>query len=406
MQFLNETPIVSLKNPTNTNTFVADLFQPRPAIEEIPGWSVWCADAATKMEAAMQRKNSAVRWVRVVLDGEGALLIMQFQHPLVLGAAKSATVAILRCLPAVQYEIAKQSLRPLDEVDKNRIVAWQTPTSLRPKGNKRARPDDDDEGQFYVPPIPIPKSLDEFLADWHSGDEEEVPPPRLMIADDTVQTPPVTLSLLDPTSIWSYRLEKECVILLIQAGVVQIGGTPMELDYVRCHWDARRQLLLQDAVKSRYTMPRMRHVVEVAVELAKGGSIPGPFEANGAHGRQREFMKKCSAALTVLNPAAEHDLQKVSSDDRRFIRVAFGETTEEACRQWHCMRTGTIPSWTRVRMSANKPEEEEAQTMSVCNHCGIPKLVGVTMTLMEWEDGAIYPPLAGRIYHHWQFRAL
>ena len=74
----------------------------------------WSNEAAEKMKTAMQRKNCAVQWVQLVVDHEGAMAIVHFQHPLILGHTKNATGVIMKCLPAEQQRIAETSLRPLD----------------------------------------------------------------------------------------------------------------------------------------------------------------------------------------------------------------------------------------------------------------------------------------------------
>ena len=43
------------------------------------------------------------------------------------------------------HDTAEEGLRPLDQVDADRIRAWQTTDTLRPKGKKRARGEPDNE---------------------------------------------------------------------------------------------------------------------------------------------------------------------------------------------------------------------------------------------------------------------
>eukprot|EP00973_Karenia_brevis_P041451 5735341-Karenia_brevis.AAC.1 len=62
------------------------------------------------MQQAMGRKNCAVTWVQLVVDQHGLLAILHFQHPLILGAAKTAASVILRCLPDEQRRAVEQSL--------------------------------------------------------------------------------------------------------------------------------------------------------------------------------------------------------------------------------------------------------------------------------------------------------
>ncbi len=140
MQSLREQPIVSLADAGNSDTFIADVFQPRPPFDEIENFQVWAGEAAEKIQEAMKRKNCAVTWVQLVIDHVGFMTILRFTHPLILGDAKTATTAIFKCVPAPftdeQRRAVQQSLRPLDEVDRNRLAAWQTVASLRPAGKK------------------------------------------------------------------------------------------------------------------------------------------------------------------------------------------------------------------------------------------------------------------------------
>ena len=60
--------------------------------------------------------------------------------------AKRATKVLFKCLPdEATCRATQKGLRPLDEVDADRIRAWQTAATLRPKGKKRAREESDDE---------------------------------------------------------------------------------------------------------------------------------------------------------------------------------------------------------------------------------------------------------------------
>ena len=60
MEYLREQPIVSLADG-EMDTFIADVFTPRPAFDEIARFSdAWSTKAAEKMQEAMERKNCAV----------------------------------------------------------------------------------------------------------------------------------------------------------------------------------------------------------------------------------------------------------------------------------------------------------------------------------------------------------
>ena len=133
---------------------MADVLEWRPALKQIDGWSkAWSTDAVKLIEEAMGRKNCAVSWIQFVVDQDGFLVIMPFEHVVQLCDAKKASKVLLRCLPDEATQVAAmKSLRPLDEVDANRIPAWQTVASLRPAGKKRAREQGYMDDADYVAP--------------------------------------------------------------------------------------------------------------------------------------------------------------------------------------------------------------------------------------------------------------
>ena len=101
----------------------------------------------------MLRRNCAVTWIQFVVDQHGALVIVCFEQRLVLGNAKIAAGVLFRCfLDEFARHVATQSLRPLDEVDADRIRAWQTVASLRPAGKKRAREEEEMVSMVFKQP--------------------------------------------------------------------------------------------------------------------------------------------------------------------------------------------------------------------------------------------------------------
>ena len=229
MQSLREQPIVSLADDVEMDTLIADIFQPRPAFDDVARFSKeWSTEAVKEMQQAMKRKNCAVTWVQLAVDQHGLLAFLRVANPLHLGNVKLAAKVLFKCLPAPftneQRCAVQKSLRPLDEVDRDQISAWQTVDSLRPAGQKRKRPCKQDESeQDYRPPIHRPhvteeyrtlaeqakilesnaKPMAELLAEESSSEEEVVlQAPRLMLTDGSEQ--PQTLAvpnILDPASV-------------------------------------------------------------------------------------------------------------------------------------------------------------------------------------------------------------
>ena len=196
--FLRELPVVSLTDGDgDSQDFIADFPEPRPSLEHTKIWSEkWRAHIVEKATEAMKRKNCAVSYIQFVVDQHGFLVIVCFNHTLLLGDAKRAAKVLFKGLPdGATCRAARKGLRPLDEVDADRIRAWQTAASLRPKGKKRTREESDDETAVirFVKPRqeqkkaePAKKTAAELLAelsDASSSEEEEVPQPRLMLTN-------------------------------------------------------------------------------------------------------------------------------------------------------------------------------------------------------------------------------
>ena len=149
--FLRELLVVSLTYG-DSQDFIADFPEPRPSLEHAKIWSDnWRAQIVEKATEAMKRKNCAVSYIQFVADQHGFLVSLCFKHTLMLGDAKRAAKVLFKCLPDEATCRATQTgLRPLDEVDTDRIRAWQTMETLRPKGKKLTREESDDKTQCYA----------------------------------------------------------------------------------------------------------------------------------------------------------------------------------------------------------------------------------------------------------------
>ena len=368
------------------DTFVADVFQPRPDFENAARYHIWSTDAREKMQHAMQRKNCPVEWAGLVIDQLGLLAIVRFQKRLILGSAKNATSSILQCLPDEQRRAAELGLRPLDEVDKDRISAWQTMAEVRPRGfNKRAREETDSEEEVPLPLAKRTKTLQALLAEVaeeSSEDEGSFAPPRLALTDSAPtlaeaaarqpealrRATSAELNIQDPTSVWEHRAKREATIVL-----AEVGERPSQLAYIRCHRENRRLLLLQQRIRAAGAQRRelsLLHVVQIAARLARESIIPNP----GKHGRSREFVERCAAALELLNPEAPTAIGDQSREDQLAIRRALGSGGEEVyleCLGSHCTRGEAKTVWVKRATSAR-----EDFAISKCSVCGTLQAFG------------------------------
>ena len=121
----------------------------------------------------------------------------------------------------------------------------------------------------------------------------------------------------------------------------------------------------------------MVQVIRVAMQLANGGSMPGP----GEHGRKSEFIKRCATVLKALNPEEETDLKKLSAEDQSIIKRIIGGNTSvpyDGCLSQGCL--GKETTWV-VKNGA--PSGEPFVPMSRCARCNYLKCFGRTVHIMR-----------------------
>ena len=194
--------------------------------------------------------------------------------------------------------------------------------------------------------------------------------PRLMLTNGSEQPP--APNAFDLTSVWEYRVKCEGVII-----VAEVGERPERLAFRRCHHEPRRQLLLQSKVQEEYVSPGMSQVVRVAMRLAEDGSMPGP----GEHGRRSEFIKRCAAALRVLDPSKETDLKKLGAQDQALIRQALGGDISAPCEG--CLGADCLGEETIWETSNFALPGEPFAPMSPCSRCQYPKTFGRSVNSVD-----------------------
>ena len=396
MEYLREQPVTHMvERIAFADTYVADIMQPRPSFDDIANSApTWATAALRQMQEAMERKNSPITWVQVVFDQTGMLLLLRVADPQHLGNIKSAAKSILKCLPSAQRQAVQDSLRPLDEVDRNRIAAWQTLASMRPAGQKRRA--DHEEGQAkrartadYSQTMAerekaaqsCAKSAAQLVAEESDSDTpEEFVPLRLTLSDalaapandpdeyqrrmltDTQEAQPLAIpaaipSILDPASGWEHTAKHLAAIVAVEVGV-----RPARLAYTHCHREGRRHLLLRSKLSKGCGMTQ---TVFLAMRLVIDGSLP-PL---GERGRKVEFIRRCAGALRSLDPSKETDLKRLSVQDQALVRQALGgdtSTSYEGCLSETCLDEET--TWEATDMK-----------MSRCDRCHCPKAFGRTV---------------------------
>jgi len=178
MEFLSQVPALALSEEGGKqSTFCADVFQPRPPFEEIQNCASWSVSAQAQMEEALKRKTCRVSWAAIFVDESGMFAVFQFKHRLSLGDAKKGAEAILQALPEAQRRAIELGLRPLDELDSERIRAWKTVSTVRPEEDEESSSESEEETQTsFVPPASrqpappaAPKTAAELLAACEEG---------------------------------------------------------------------------------------------------------------------------------------------------------------------------------------------------------------------------------------------
>ena len=360
MEYLREQPILHLVDRlVFADTYVADIMQPRPPFEEIINSApTWAAVARKQIQTAMERKNCPITWVQVVFDQAGMLLLLRAADAQHLGNIRSAAKAILKCLPPSHRQAAQDSLRPLDEVDRNRIVSWQTLSSMRPPkrrstnehDTKRARTDLEGRAQTVA----------EFIAELSESDSEDYVPQPLTLSTALALTDdaqPAAFNILDPNSGWSHTAKNIATLVL-----VEVGLRPARIAFTHCHRESRRQILLLSKLPKNCDMAQ---TVVVAMRLVKDGSLP-PL---GERGRKVEFFKRCAEALQTLDPSKETDVTRLSDEDQARVRRALsGDTRQpyDGCLTPLCLDEET--TWTTLEVDGAK--------LSRCAQCKCPKAFG------------------------------
>ena len=370
MEFLREPLLVSLAvdERGERSSFAADLFSPRPSFEEIKAFQGWGERLQEDIAASIKRKACPVQWLAFFIDTEGAWMLAAAKTPVQMNNMRAALTPILRTLPAEQLRAVKNTLRPLDEVDRNRIAAWNTIDAVRPKV-QRPEPEEEEVTLFFrkegesgpVAPEPGPPTLAEFL-DQDSDEiccyaEPQALPQTLMLRGCAWEAPAhEALNSGDSRAAlaaWVLRAQVMATIVVAQS------GPPPALNFCHCHREERRHLLLVQRLMEMpdHTCAPLAYIVQEAAAMAREGKIPGL----GKNGRKSEFMERCAKAVKAVDSQAETDADKLSYMDKAVIRRALGGSVpHEGCLNEDCLTKK--PSWF----------ERFPGGWTRCSHCNLP----------------------------------
>ena len=366
------------------HTFCADVFECRPEFEKIQSSSSQSVSVREQLEEAMKRKNCPVSWVGLYVDQFGLLAVFVFKHRLILGHAKTTAEAVLQpflnSLPEQYRRAVELGLRPLDELDQQRIMAWKTTAAVRPAE------DSDTETEDEAEEVEAPKSAAQLLAEHECSQIERAAKRRRTdalalpsIADrdvgtvvEAVFTHPAT-SECRHQAAWAYLAQEEATIHVASA-----GEQPASLSYIRCHREQRRVQLLVKNVNKDYVKAGLLTVVKVAVRLAKDGCLPGH---EGPRARKTEFIRRCQDAMEVLAPGSPRQIPEATW--RQIQAILGGEAPE-----WPedgCLACGhKRPKWVST--------QDGVGVVSRCDKCRMPYAYKRT-----WDGRLLPRDAAGRI---------
>ena len=184
MEFLREVPAVALCAETATmhgyTTYFAEVFNPRPPIEQIKQNVEWTRKLQAELTTTMSRPASQIKSVAIYIDGKGAFLLVNFAQTMQVANAKSSVRTAMRGFDRPQLSCILASLHPFDEFDKDRIDAMRTVASIQldctgaheaPPPTVVAQHDSYADMMSEPPPETRAQTRAEFLAANESDDE-------------------------------------------------------------------------------------------------------------------------------------------------------------------------------------------------------------------------------------------
>ena len=365
MEFFRETFALTLVEQTHGKhtCFAADLFSPRPPFEEIQSFKELGQDLQQSFQKLMDRNACPIKWLALFVDQEGAMLLATTKAQAQMNNTRSALSKVLGPLPKEQQQAVADSLRPLDELDNERITSWQTVDSLRPKVRPRHNvPLTLDDITEQARNHGRPMTLSEFMEnDWSDEEEVSLPTTLVLYGSATVDVDQALATQGGPSyAAWAAWVARAQTFATV---VIAATGPAPPLMYLHCHREPRRHLLLVQRLRKE-ELRGMVETVRLAVRMAKEGSVPGP----GGR-RTSEFIKRCAAAVAAVSPRAETDLTKLPREEQQSVRRALGDEKEpyQGCLSEGCLDKETV--WVEMVFSGYPEPDGIESKISRCARC-------------------------------------
>ena len=354
MDFLRNSPPIELVESHGKHVaFAANLLDKRPRWPEIQNWRTCQWQESCKK--TLKNKACPISWFGLFIDAEGLWLLCTAKKLQQMSNMKSALHTLLK--PTIseengfatsEEELQKVvcTLRPLDENDKDRITAWQTPESIREELEEES---DDDKVVVKAAARTESKEYSALL-----NAVLERAKPLLALPPPDIETLCISEFTQSKQGFWHARVQTLATIVFCQTGPIP------ELKAMRCHREERRVALLL----RRSSAKTMAGIVCAAVRLAAEGCFPGPRSKG-----KSEFIARCAQALKQRVAQAETVLTKLSKEDQAFIRKSLAGQEEkepyEGCLYEKCLDKEI--KW------------ETEENISRCAHCQMPKCYGRTI---------------------------
>ena len=138
MEFLRSVPALELVDEgSKHSTFFAEVFETRPAREEIRDSQRWALAMEEAFDEALQKSASGIRSVHLFIDTIGTFMVATFDRRVSTSHAKTHIDLVVRSLPEKERRAIEKTLRACDELDKDRITAMTTIEACKPTGLKK-----------------------------------------------------------------------------------------------------------------------------------------------------------------------------------------------------------------------------------------------------------------------------
>ena len=295
----------------------------------------------------VDRQSSPIEAASLLVDAQGACLIVDVRGEMQLGNTKSALSKLL--VGCTKQQVAKvfQNFSPLDECDKERIEAMRTLADCAPP-----EPKSDEEQE---PPTSIVALASNILSTRAQMKTEQQNARATLAWGWLVQK--VLTRLYAPTEVvgtscwrtWA-SLRRQHILLdeesleetgsLLQLSIgdaeaaverLQFWKESVEgsatvvvatkgvhtLTFERCYLEPRRELLL---AKRLGKTPTLLQVVCTAVGMAEVGQLPQPGDGK----KKSEFLKRCRRVLLTLHPTAVTVVKDLPVAEQIGIAMALG----------------------------------------------------------------------------------